>query len=59
MGWLTRSKNKKPLNTGTASAFAASDNIKYRRYRNRLAGENSKVVPLSKKKWAGEGRPEN
>jgi hypothetical protein len=55
----TRGSDTSMPTGGKSSVFGAADSIKYRKYRNRLAGENSKVVPLKKGQWVKEGRPEN
>ena len=50
---------KKKKQTGAFSAFGAADNIKYRKYQNRMALEGGKSVPLSKEQWLKTGRPES
>ena len=50
-------KKNKPGETGPASAFGASDNIKYRKYRNRMSTRN-KSQALSKEQWKKTGMPE-
>ena len=52
--------NKKQAGkAGAFSAFGAADNIKYRKYTNRMSlNEGDKSVPLSKEQWLKSGRPD-
>jgi len=52
-----KTKKNKPGETGPASVFGAADNIKYRKYRNRMSTRN-KSRSLSKEQWVKTGRPE-
>lgn len=54
-----KTQDKTPKGEGSFSAFGAADNIRYRKYQNRMAlSEDSKSVPLSKEQWLKTGRPE-
>ena len=50
------SGKKKKKEAGPLSVFGAADNIKYRKYQNRMALRN-KSQPLSKEQWLKSGRP--
>ena len=52
-----KTKKNKPGEAGAHSAFRAADNIKYRKYRNRMSTRN-KSSALSKEQWLKTGRPE-
>jgi len=54
---MPKAKDKTPKGKGAFSAFSAADNIKYRKYQNRMALEGGKNVPLSKEQWLKQGRP--
>jgi len=49
--------NKKKKEGGAFSVFSAADNIKYRKYQNRMAMEGGKSQPLSKEQWSKTGKP--
>ena len=54
---MPRTKKKKKIGAGAFSAFGAADNIKYRKYQNRMAMEGGKSQPLSKEQWVKTGKP--
>jgi len=54
---IFKTEKNKPGEAGAHSAFGAADNIKYRKYRNRMSTRN-KSQALSKEQWHRNGRPE-
>ena len=54
---IFKTKKNKPGQTGAPSAFGAADNIKYRKYRNRMSTRN-KSSALTKEQWQSSGKPE-